>query len=140
MKRIRITEIHPADNFFPQKEEFIGRILEVREETLSCVEGNNGEWHYVEGYIPARPHASCFLAIKYEEVEEELDQQKQKLLEIREIQGWYPIIGFDTEECKHERAVYAAAETGLDYHTCYKVLNTIDMDEAYITERAERMR
>ena len=75
--KYRIMEMHPADAHYPNKDNFIGKIIEAKEIEYCCYD-NLGEdnWKYVVGSVEGEDGENTFLAIKLKAVRKYTKKEK----------------------------------------------------------------
>ena len=75
--RYKITEMHPADAHYPNKDDFIGKIIEPRDVEY-CDYNDLGKdgWEFVVGTVKGADEEITFLAIKLKPVRKYTKQEK----------------------------------------------------------------
>lgn len=68
MKKYKILDIHPRDNFYDMKDEFIGKILILVDENFEYISGWSSTTPYFD-LVDDYGNYVGFLAVKLEEVE-----------------------------------------------------------------------
>ena len=75
--KYRIMEMHRADAHYPNKDKFIGKIIEAREVEYCCYNDlGKDNWKYVVGSVKGEDGEYTFLAIKLKAVRKYTKKEK----------------------------------------------------------------